>query len=297
MRETPRPQGTVGDARSWPPQLRPGRAFAHTPGVSGSGTPHRSDGRPPQTPRGVRHTDQDGRPGTTPPVPGRPNARWGLRTQALCALLLLFGLLTWQVAGKGPLRRLDERFGLAARQTRILDTVAEFFADLGSVTIAVPVLAGVAGYVAWQARRTGAPRWWLPPLAATLAMAAVPLLVVPLKLLIDRPGPPGMAGHGFYPSGHTATAAVAYGAATLLMLPYLRGSAYTRREVVIGCLLLNATVGFGLVRRGYHWPLDVLGSWCLFGALLVVLSACLDRFGDEPGSSSPSSGRPAQPSP
>ncbi|OAH14738.1 phosphatase PAP2 family protein [Streptomyces jeddahensis] len=206
--------------------------------------------------------------------------------QGLTALLFLFALLTWQVAVDGPLRRADERIGLAARQTRLPNTVAEFFADLGSMTVAVPILAGVAGYVAWYARRTGAPRWWLPPLAALLAMAAVPLLVVPLKLLIDRPGPPGMPlGDGFYPSGHTATAVVAYGAATLLLLPYLRGSAYTRREVVIGCLVLNAAVGFGLVRRGYHWPLDVLGSWCLCGALLVLLSACVDRFGEARGDS------------
>ncbi|MER5180137.1 phosphatase PAP2 family protein [Streptomyces sp. NPDC002896] len=245
----------------------------------------------------MRQTDQDGRPGTTPPVPGRPNALRGLRTQALCALLFLFALLTWQVAAQGPLRRVDERIGLAARQTRLPNNVAEFFADLGSVTIAVPVLAGVAGYVAWHARRTRTPRWWLPPLAALVAMAAVPLLVVPLKLLIDRPGPPGMGlGHGFYPSGHAATAAVAYGAATLLLLPYLRGSAYTRREVVIGCLLLNAAVGFGLVRRGYHWPLDVLGSWCLCGALLLLLSACIDRFGEDPAEASSSADSPAEPS-
>ncbi|MGW1026892.1 phosphatase PAP2 family protein [Streptomyces sp. NPDC002577] len=217
--------------------------------------------------------------------------------QGLCGLLFLFALITWQVAAHGPLRRMDERIGLAARQTRLPNAVAEFFADLGSVPIAVPILLGVAGYVAWHARRTGAPRWWLPPLAALLAMAAVPMLIVPIKLLIARPGPPGMGlGDGFYPSGHTATATVAYGAATLLLLPYLRPSAYARREVVIGCLLLNAAVGFGLVRRGYHWPLDVLGSWCLCGALLVLVSACIDRFGDAPDDPSASSGSPAEPS-
>lgn len=61
-----RPQGTVGDFRPGPPQLRPGRALAHTTGASGSGSPHRSDSRSPQTPRGARHSDPDGRLGTTP---------------------------------------------------------------------------------------------------------------------------------------------------------------------------------------------------------------------------------------
>ncbi|MFE7628266.1 phosphoesterase, partial [Streptomyces sp. NPDC057509] len=34
-------------------------------------------------------------------------------------------------------------------------------------------------------------------------------------------------------------------------------------------VLLTAATGIGLVLRGYHWPLDVLGSWFLCGLLLV----------------------------
>src|SRR5690349_12864094 len=107
MRDTPRPQGTVGDIRPGPPQLRPGRALAHTTGASGSGSPHRSDGRPPQTPRGARRSGPDGRPGTTPPVPGRPTS-FLLSPLFLAAGLpaLFFGLLTWQVVTDGPLVRL-----------------------------------------------------------------------------------------------------------------------------------------------------------------------------------------------
>ncbi|MFJ9156842.1 hypothetical protein ACIRPS_08575, partial [Streptomyces griseoviridis] len=71
MRDTPRPQGTVGDNRSEPPQPRPGRALAHTPGVSGSGSPHRSDSRSPQTPRGGRRSGPGGGGGPPPPPPPR----------------------------------------------------------------------------------------------------------------------------------------------------------------------------------------------------------------------------------
>ena len=39
------------------------------------------------------------------------------------------------------------------------------------------------------------------------------------------------------------------------------------------CAVVNAGVGFGLVRRGYHWPLDVVGSWCLCAVLLTLLAA------------------------
>ncbi|MFE0100962.1 phosphatase PAP2 family protein [Streptomyces sp. NPDC059009] len=149
------------------------------------------------------------------------------------------------------------------------------------MTVAVPVLAAVLAYTAWRGWREGTSRWWLPPVAAALAMAAVPLLVAPLKALVDRPGPPGMDGHGgFYPSGHAATAAVAYGACALVVLPLVR-SAYLRRELVIGCVLLNAGIGLGLVRRGYHWPLDVIGSWCLCVMLLQVTALACTRLGPQ----------------
>ncbi|MBP5870184.1 phosphatase PAP2 family protein [Streptomyces scabiei] len=273
MRDTPRPQGTVGDTGSGPPQLRPGRALAHTHGASGSGSPHGSDGRPPQTPRGERHTDPDGRPRTTPPVRGRPTIFSGpFRRPAALLLLgapaLLFSLITWQILAHGPLARADERLSdlLVHR-----GAPTQFLADLGNVSVAVPVLALVLLVVAWRARADGRRYAWRPSAAAALLLAAVPLWVIPLKELIARPGPPVMGpGTGFYPSGHTATASVAYGAAVLLLLPLLRG-APARRAVVVLAVVLNLGVGFGLVRQGYHWPLDVVASWCVCVPLLSSL--------------------------
>ncbi|MFD9675339.1 phosphoesterase, partial [Streptomyces sp. NPDC059981] len=61
MSETDRSRETGSDTGTGLPQRRTGHAFAHTP--------LRSDGRPPQTPRGARQPDPAGRPGTTPPVP------------------------------------------------------------------------------------------------------------------------------------------------------------------------------------------------------------------------------------
>ncbi|MFG3115790.1 phosphatase PAP2 family protein [Streptomyces sp. NPDC048197] len=227
----------------------------------------------------------------------------------LCALL--FALLTWQVAARGPLRAYDERLGHGIAGAReIPSSVAEFFADLGNTVVALPVLLGVVGlvvvlaWVRWRSRRwtgaTGGPpgRWWLPPLAAGLALAAVPALVVPLKLWLARPGAPQMAGggqDGFFPSGHAASAAVAYGVAALLLIRGPgRGTGHdtgpdTRRAgrrtrgplsvaVATTAVLLNLGVGVGLVHRGYHWPLDVLGSWCLAGVVLALWCAVCDRW-------------------
>ncbi|MEV8319984.1 phosphatase PAP2 family protein [Streptomyces sp. NPDC059900] len=182
------------------------------------------------------------------------------------------------MAADGPLRGADERLGPWITGSRLPDGAAEFLADLGGVAVAVPVLALAAAYAAWRGHQAGAFRWWLAPVAAAVAMAAVPALVIPLKELVGRTGPPGMDGSGYYPSGHTATAVVAYGGAALLLLPHLRGT-YARREMVIACALLNFGVGLGLVRRGYHWPLDVVAGWCLFGIVLYGVALVVARYG------------------
>lgn len=271
MRETPRSQETANGAESAHPQQRPGRALAHPTGASGSETPHRSDGRTPQTPRGVRHTDHGGRLGTLPPVPRRPALFVPFTVPALLAPVLwaaLFALLTWQVAAGGPLRRLDERACRVVCRPHGPSPVAEFLSNLGSPQVALPVLGAVLVWAGWRGLRDGVPRWWLPPLAAATAMAAVPAIVVPLKEWIARPGPLGpVDGYGWYPSGHTATATVAYGSAALL-LASSHHRLLDRRLLAAAAVLLNLAVGAGLVRRGYHWPLDVLGSWFLCPLLL-----------------------------
>ncbi|MFJ2605879.1 phosphatase PAP2 family protein [Streptomyces sp. NPDC087425] len=261
----------MGDNRLGPPQLQPGRALAHTPGVSGSGSPHRSDSRPSQTPRGGRRSGQVGRLGHTPPVPRRPASSLLLGLPAL-----LLALITWQVVADGPLLRLDERVSAALVHP---DRISELLADLGNIQVGVPVLALALIHVAWRGRAAGTGRWWLPPLAGAVTMALVPALVVPLKDWTARPGTPAVPpGVGYFPSGHTATAAIAYGTATLLLLPWLR-TPTARRALVCGCAALVLAVSYGLVRRGYHWPLDVVASWCLSTMLLTLLTLTLGRFG------------------
>ncbi|MEU1279519.1 phosphatase PAP2 family protein [Streptomyces sp. NPDC005805] len=180
---------------------------------------------------------------------------------ALCCAL--FALVTWQVAADGPLRAADERLGRAVFRD-VPDAVTEPLADLGNMTVAPLVLAVALAWSLWRGRRDTGRTPWRPAAAAVLALPAVPALVAPLKALIARPGPLE-PGTGWYPSGHTATAMVAYLCAALLVTPYLR-----RRWAMPVAVVLTVATGVGLVLRGYHWPLDVLGSWCLFGAVLLL---------------------------
>ncbi|GAA3000672.1 hypothetical protein Sfulv_45090 [Streptomyces fulvorobeus] len=165
----------------------------------------------------------------------------------------------------GPLLAPDERAGhaLAGRGPAAL---TELFTDLGNIEVAVPVLVCAIVFALLRGDRR-------EPLYAALAMAAVPALVVPLKLWTDRQGPLTEAT-GYYPSGHTATSAVAYGAAAMLLVPYLRRS----WPMPATAVLLTAATSIGLVLRGYHWPLDVVASWCLSGVLLAALWVLI-RFG------------------
>ncbi|WP_308409395.1 phosphatase PAP2 family protein [Streptomyces pinistramenti] len=199
----------------------------------------------------------------------------------------MFALLTWQVAAHGPLRTLDERAGRALAASAVPGPLAEFFADLGNTVVALPLLLAAAGWAYWRGREpdgAAARRGWLPPLAALCALAVLPALVVPLKLWLGRPGPARMSGvhDGFYPSGHAATAAVAYGLTALLLIrAHRRPGRPAAGPVAAGpawaAALLNVCVGVGLVCQGYHWPLDVLASWCLSGMLLALWCAVCDR--------------------
>jgi undecaprenyl-diphosphatase len=162
--------------------------------------------------------------------------------------------------------------------------LAEFFSDLGNTAVAVPVLAVCAAIVSWWVRRdTGRLAWW-PALTALAAILVVPALVIPLKEIFDRPGQPSAEGLGYYPSGHTATACVAYGVALLLLLagPAAARGRDLRRALTATWLLLVLCVSYGLVRQGYHWPLDVAASWCLGGAVLQAVAVVLARVRERP---------------
>ncbi|MFF3315159.1 phosphatase PAP2 family protein [Streptomyces sp. NPDC003035] len=145
-----------------------------------------------------------------------------------------------------------------------MDTVprrlSELGADLGNLTVALPVLGCAMAYAVHRGRRA-------PALYAGLAMALVPALVIPVKEWTARPGPLEPWAAGYYPSGHTATAMVAYFGAAFLV---------SNRLIPVAAAL-TALTGTGLILRGYHWPLDVLASLCLGLLILTLSSTCTRR--------------------
>ena len=192
----------------------------------------------------------------------------------LCALCcVLFALITWQVAADGPFVAHDERLSDVLRHSPPPPRLAEPLADLGNVEVAVPVLLAASVYAVV---RGGARRRWRAPAGAALALALVVLAVSLVKVWLGRPGPPG--GTNYYPAGHAATAAVAFGGAALLVSLTLRRG--VRLLLCAVAALLTLACGAGLVWRGYHWPLDVAGSWCLSWVALTGAAACARRTPD-----------------
>ncbi|WP_308379201.1 phosphatase PAP2 family protein [Streptomyces sp. ISL-43] len=145
------------------------------------------------------------------------------------------------------------------------DAVTQRLSDLGNIPVAVPVLLLAVVYAARRGNRRGAA-------AAALAMALVPALIVPLKEWTGRPGPLEPWAAGYYPSGHTATAYVAYGAAALLLRPHTR-----RPWPLLVAAALTSLTATGLILRGYHWPLDVLASLLMCTPLLLAVHAVIHR--------------------
>ncbi|WP_371481442.1 phosphatase PAP2 family protein [Kitasatospora sp. NBC_00315] len=205
----------------------------------------------------------------------------------LPAALVVQGLVlvsvSWQVAADGPLLGLDRRIRQSVHSLRHglssspVDRLGELLSDLGGSLPAGSVLLGAGALAAWRARRAGVRRWWLPMPVAALTAGLIPLLVVPAKAGFARPGPLGLPltpeQWGWYPSGHTVTASIAYGVAALLLGRTLGTRA--RRLLYGVAALLPVGVGLGLLWCDYHWFLDVVAGWCIAGLLVPGVSRLL----------------------
>ncbi|MFI5534560.1 phosphatase PAP2 family protein [Kitasatospora sp. NPDC051853] len=194
-------------------------------------------------------------------------------------LLAVLAAVSWQVAADGPLLELDDWVRRTTRAVRtglhstLLNHLGAGLADLGGPVPAMPVLLAAAALAARRERAAGRRRWWYPLPIAAAAGLLVPLLVIPAKAAFARPGPFGVPlaadQLGWYPSGHTATSALAYGTAALLLGPTLARPAQRWLYGLTAPLCLG--VGAGLVWSDYHWLLDVVAAWCLTGTVLWCL--------------------------
>jgi len=177
---------------------------------------------------------------------------------------LLFGLLLIAVRVRWvPLESIDG--GIAGHlNSAIADhptwvQVMKSLSWLGSTGVLL-TLAGIAAAILALRRRL--------LLAAYLVVACAggPTLDYSLKIAVGRlrpvvPDPIAVGGGNSFPSGHSLSSIIVYGALLFVFLPALPRRA---RGPVIGAVaLLVAAIGFSRLALGVHFLSDVLGAWCL----------------------------------
>jgi membrane-associated phospholipid phosphatase len=201
--------------------------------------------------------------------------RLPLRPQEMRMVVVAVGVLAFATADVltgGPLARLDGHIRAAVNPgPHSVPAWLELVGALGDIGPAVALVA-VAGLTCAQAL------WRLWPLAlafGNLATAEVAVLVV--KAAVSRSGPASVADQtgypGYFPSGHTTTAAVASGTVVFLAIAgWTRGARLPDAGWAgLGCgLALGSLTAIGAVLGNFHWASDGLGGLALATIVLVA---------------------------
>lgn len=209
-----------------------------------------------------------------------PTERYGLRLTlfaiAAMAVGIPFGLLLEQVVHNGPLVRADT---LAAR------TLHEGIRDYPLVVSALRVISflgtpvwfyivcTIAVVYIWRHHRR---RLAVFLVSTALLGGAIDSVV---KIVVDRDRPsledPIATAHGqSFPSGHSMTSTIVYGALLLIFLPLLR----RKLAWVMSAAALVLAIGFSRLALGVHYISDVLGGYVLGAAWLTASTAAFSLW-------------------
>ena len=196
--------------------------------------------------------------------------RTRLFTLVATAGVVAFGALAWLVrAGSTAEADLALTQGVQAVEHPLAATLMTAVSQPGFPPLSLWLVLGTTGAL-WLAGQ---------PLAAGLALAAGGGALVggAFKLLLQRSRPDAdvvrvsseLLDYSF-PSGHTLLYVGFFGFLFYLAYTHLRrGPVRTTALVVLGALIL--LVGPSRVYLGHHWPSDVLASYALGLAYLVLL--------------------------
>ena len=174
-------------------------------------------------------------------------------------MTLVLAALAEHVMTGRPLTVLDQQLSgwLARNRTPQLTNFFIVITTLGSTAVAVLITVPVGIYLLLRKQR-----YWFA--AITLTIAGGALLNRSLKLAFQRARPqlddPTQAFAGYsFPSGHTLTATVVYGAVALLLFTRVK-SLRARTLVIVSASLIILLVAFSRMYLGAHYLTDVLAA-------------------------------------
>ncbi len=215
--------------------------------------------------------------------------RFGVRALLGWGALLLGGvpfLLLWLLVQRSwsPLAGLDGE--VAAELNDLVSgspplvTALRWVTDLGGTAFAVLVMVHATVFLLIRGQRR---------LAAFVAVSGLGLAVLgPLtKAVVDRARPVVQSpvvetpSNASFPSGHSMTAIVVYGALLLVVLPAVRRRA--RPWLVAGTVLLVVLVGATRLALGVHFVSDVLAGWALGAGWLAITAAAFRGWQHDTG--------------
>lgn len=194
-----------------------------------------------------------------------------------------FGLLLHQVTTDGPLTELDES---AAQwlHTRLVDN------DVAGAALRVVSFTGKPIFLTLV---VGAPVLWLwrngaRKLVAFLLVVSIGggLVDTVIKIAVGRPRPAfdepiATAFGNSFPSGHSMSSLICYGAVLLVFLPLIPKQ-WRRLALAVTSAWVIA-IGVSRLALGVHFISDVLGGYVLGGAWLIGSVAAFEVWREERG--------------
>jgi undecaprenyl-diphosphatase len=216
--------------------------------------------------------DFDGRSGRQRLLANREIALW-----IAIVMWAIAGAISLAMAIQGPsdwIQSVDDRVYtfVVENEFGTLVWIGEFFAVVGSYIVMVPVITGIALFLAFK-RRWGALTVWVS------AGAVSQLVSITMKNLYGRPRPPLILVETTsfsFPSGHAITGAVlAIGLMIVLVPPARRHTLYW-----VAAVAYIIAMAWSRVYVRAHWLSDVTAGVAI-GAAVVVTAALLIVWLDE----------------
>jgi undecaprenyl-diphosphatase len=210
----------------------------------------------------------------------RPDARnLAILIALLIAAAWLFIGTLEDVATGDPLVRADQAVYQALQTLRTApgDAVLIAITELGDTFVITAMTVTILLFLAWK-RAWRAAAFWL------IAVVGASLLNTAVKVALHRARPVDLAYTGWgafsFPSGHSTTNAVLYGALILLIAREPRARSWLM--VALAPVLLVALIAFSRLYLGAHWLSDVIGGLAFSATWLIALSLTALRQRMEP---------------
>jgi membrane-associated phospholipid phosphatase len=143
---------------------------------------------------------------------------------------------------------------------------------IGTAWVVWPVMAAVAGWLAWS-RRWSAFWFW------TLAMFLSQLMIGPVKDLYERPRPTmslAETSSWSFPSGHSVVGAAVAIAAVIVLVP----AGPKRRNLEMAAAVFAIVMALSRVYLRAHWLTDVGAGAALGAGIAIGTAALVHRIDD-----------------